>query len=71
MNADSRLRRDFNLWSDSRLQTRKDSKLQTTASGVIPDYKLRCDYRLRSESELPTPEWMQTTDSGVTPDSGP
>ena len=42
MNADSRLRRDFKLWSDPRLQTRNDSKL--------PDYSHRRD------SKLQTPE---------------
>ena len=56
MNADSRLRRDFKLRSDSRLQTRNDCKLQTTASGVTLDYKLRSDYRLQKDSNLPTPE---------------
>ena len=78
MNADSRLRRDFKLRSDSRLQSRNDSKLQITATGVTLDsrlqsnsrhYKLRCDFRLRSESELQIPEWIQTTESGVHQDS--
>ena len=74
MNADSRLRCDFKLRSDSRLQSRYDCKLQITASGVTLDsklqsnsrhYKLRCDFRLRSESELQTPECIHITESGV------
>ena len=74
-NADSRLRRDFNLWSDSSLQTRNDCKLQTTASGVTLDSRLRSnsglqlrsEYRLRKDSNLQTPERLQPPDSGKTP----
>ena len=58
MNADSRLRRDFKQKSDSGLQTRNDSKHQTTASGMTLDSRLRRDFSLRSESELQTPEWI-------------
>ena len=72
----------FKLRSDSRLQTRNECKLQTTASGdsnsvVTPDYKLRRDYRLRKDYSGVNPDYrlrsdsrLQPPDSGVTLDSG-